>query len=43
MGFERPKEDIKKVIAGRGDFGATSVYESIITGSDPTNLFDVRV
>lgn len=43
MGFERPKEDIKKVIAGRGDFGATSVYEYIITGSDPTNLFDVRV
>lgn len=43
MGFERPKEDIKKAIAGRADFGATSVYESIITGSDPASLFDVRV
>jgi RNA polymerase Rpb1, domain 5 len=43
MGFERPKEDIKKAIAGRGDFGTTSVYESIITGSDQNSIFDVRV
>jgi hypothetical protein len=43
MGFERPKEDIKKAIAGRADFGAMSVYESIIAGSDPKNLFDMRV
>ena len=43
MGFERPKEDIKRAIAGRANFGTTSVYESIITGSDPASLFDVRV
>lgn len=43
MGFERPKEDIKKAISGRADFGTTSVYESIITGSSPASIFDVRV
>ena len=42
MGFERPKEDIKKAISGRADFGTTSVYESIITGSSPASIFDVR-
>lgn len=48
MGFERPKEDIKKAISGKNsteflDFGTTSVYESIITGSSPASIFDVRV
>ena len=48
MGFERPKEDIKKSISGKNsteflDFGTTSVYESIITGSSPASIFDVRV
>ena len=48
MGFERPKEDIKKAISGKNSteflgFGTTSVYESIITGSSPASIFDVRV
>jgi hypothetical protein len=37
MGFEKPKEDIKKKCAP-----ATSVYESIMTGVDPTTMYSVR-
>lgn len=36
MGFEKPKEDIKKKCAH-----TTSVYESIMTGVDPTEMFTV--
>ena len=36
MGFEKPKEDIKKKCAP-----TTSVYESIMTGVDPTEMFSV--
>ncbi len=36
MGFEKPKEDIKKKCAP-----TTSVYESIMTGVDPTEMFNV--
>lgn len=36
MGFEKPKEDIKKKCAP-----TTSVYESIMTGVDPTEMFCV--
>ena len=38
MGFEKPKEDIKKKCAP-----TTSVYESIMTGVDPTEMFTICV
>ncbi len=43
MGFERPKEDIKRRIMARAattEHG-TSVYESIITGTDPACSFQL--
>lgn len=41
MGFERPKEDIKMTIVNQSR-QAKSVYESIITGADPDDIFAIK-
>ncbi len=45
MGFERPKEDIKHELTSDRRFpsGKKCVYTSIMTGQDPSYLFDVHV
>jgi hypothetical protein len=45
MGFERPKEDIRKaVVRGANVYnrGGVHVYEAIMTGVDPPQNFDIR-
>lgn len=40
MGFERPRDDIRKALICKGAY-TTSVYESIITGAEIADSFDV--
>lgn len=40
MGFERPRDDIRKALICKGAY-TTSVYESIITGAEIEGSFDV--
>lgn len=39
MGFERPKDDIRRTLIGNTSVAQSSIYESIITGTDPDDLF----
>jgi RNA polymerase Rpb1, domain 5 len=40
MGFERPRDDIRRALIGKGA-NTTSVYESIITGAKIDGSFDI--
>lgn len=41
MGFERPKDDIKRALKNPSRYTGTSVYTNIIIGKDPETIFRV--